>query len=136
MQAASVAGRVLMGWIADRSGSSRRLPTHIGLLSALASVAIALFDARWPFLPFCGLAAMAGVFVSSWNGVQLSEIAKACPPERVREASAGATLIIFLGYVAAPIGFAMLLQATGRFDLGFFVCAAAGFGCFLLMRKA
>lgn len=136
MQAASVAGRVLLGWTADRSGSPRQLLAYIGLLSALASVAIALFDARWPFLAFCGLAAMAGIFVSSWNGVQLSEIAKACPPERVREASAGATLIIFLGYVAAPIGFALLLEMTGRFDLGFFVCAAAGLGCFLLMRKA
>jgi hypothetical protein len=81
------------------------------------------------------LTAVAGISVSSWNGVQLSEIARASPAHLVREASAGATLIIFLGYVAAPSVFALLLTLTGRFDLGFLLCAASGVVCFAIMRS-
>eukprot|EP01035_Chromulina_nebulosa_P025154 gene25154-32814_t len=69
----------------------------LGLASGLSSLAMAIVGPGWSFPAFCALAAVAGVCVSSWNGVQLSEVARACPPHLVREASAGATLIIFLG---------------------------------------
>jgi MFS family permease len=135
MQAASVIGRPLLGWLADRFGSPRRLLGLIGLASGLTSLAMAFVGPGWSYPLFCALAAVAGISVSSWNGVQLSEIARACPPHLVREASAGATLIIFLGYVAAPSLFALLLTLTGRFDIGFLACAASGVACFAIMQS-
>ena len=81
------------------------------------------------------MTAVAGICVSSWNGVQLSEIARACPAHLVREASAGATLIIFLCYVAALSVFALLLMLTGRFDIGFLLCATSGVVCFAIMQS-
>jgi MFS family permease len=135
MQAASVVGRPLLGWLADRFGSPRQLLGLLGLASGLTSLAMAFVGPGWSYTLFCALAAVAGVSVSSWNGVQLSEIARASPPHLVREASAGATLIIFLGYVAAPAVFALLLTLTGRFDLGFLLCAASGVVCFAIMRS-
>ncbi len=81
------------------------------------------------------LSAIAGVTVTSWNGVQLSEVARACPPGRVREASAGATLVIFLGYVVGPTAFALLLAATGRYDVGLALIAGFGFLCFAIMPR-
>lgn len=134
MQATSVGGRILLGWLADRYGSPRRMLGLLGLASGLSSLAMAIVGPGWSFPAFCALAAVAGVCVSSWNGVQLSEVARACPPHLVREASAGATLIIFLGYVAAPAGFALLLTLTGRYDIGFLACTAFGFLCFAIMR--
>lgn len=135
MQATSVFGRILLGWVADRLGSPRRLLALIGLASAASSLVMAFVGPSWSYAAFCLLAAVAGVFVSSWNGVQLSEVARACPAHLVREASAGATLIIFLGYVAAPAAFALLLTLTGRFDIGFMLCACAGVACFAVMRS-
>lgn len=134
MQATSVGGRILLGWLADRCGSPRRMLGLLGLASGLSSLAMAIVGPGWSFPAFCALAAVAGVFVSSWNGVQLSEVARACPPHLVREASAGATLIIFLGYVVAPAAFALLLTLTGRFDIGFLACTAFGLLCFAIMR--
>ncbi len=134
MQATSVAGRILLGWLADRFGSPQRLLAVIGLASALTSLAMAFAGPNWPYSAFCALAAVAGVTVSSWNGVQLSEIARASPAHLVREASAGATLIIFLGYVFAPAIFALVLTATGRFDIGFLLCAGSGVLCFAIMQ--
>lgn len=134
MQATSVGGRILLGWLADRYGSPRRLLGLLGLASGLSSLAMAIVGPGWSFPATCALAAVAGVSVSSWNGVQLSEVARACPPHLVREASAGATLIIFLGYVVAPAAFALLLTLTGRFDIGFLACTAFGLLCFAIMR--
>jgi MFS family permease len=135
MQAASVIGRLLLGWLADRFVSPRQLLGLIGLASGLTSLAMAFVEPSWSYTLFCALAALAGITVSSWNGVQLSEIARASPSHLVREASAGATLIIFLGYVAAPSVFALLLTLTGRFDIGFLLCACSGVVCFAIMRS-
>jgi MFS family permease len=133
MQATSVAGRVLLGWLADRLGAPRRLLRLIGLASGMTSLVLAFAAPGWPFPIYGLIAAIAGVTVSSWNGVQLSEIARASPPTLVREASAAATLIIFLGYVVAPSVFAVTLTLTSRFDLGFLACAWAGVVCYFVV---
>lgn len=133
MQATSVAGRVFLGWLSDHLGAPRLLLRMIGLASGATSLTLALATPEWSFPIYCVIAAIAGVTVSSWNGVQLSEIARACPPSLVREASAAATLVIFLGYVVAPSAFAMVLSFTGRFDLGLFACALSGVICFFIV---
>lgn len=133
MQATSVAGRVFLGWLSDHLGAPRLLLRMIGLASGATSLTLALATPEWSFQIYCVIAAIAGVTVSSWNGVQLSEIARACPPSLVREASAAATLVIFLGYVVAPSAFAMVLSLTGRFDLGLFACALSGVICFFIV---
>lgn len=133
MQATSVAGRVFLGWLSDHLGTPRLLLRVIGLASGATSMTLALATPEWSFSVYCVIAAIAGVTVSSWNGVQLSEIARACPPKLVREASAAATLVIFLGYVVAPSAFAMALTLTSRFDLGFFACALSGVICLILV---
>lgn len=133
MQATSVAGRVFLGWLSDHLGAPRLLLRLIGLASGATSLTLALATPEWSFPIYCVIAAIAGVTVSSWNGVQLSEIARACPPSLVREASAAATLVIFLGYVVAPSAFAMVLSFTGRFDLGLFACALSGVICFFIV---
>jgi MFS family permease len=135
MQASSVVGRMLLGWLADRLGSPRQLLGLMGLASGLTSLAMAFAGPEWSYGLFCVLAAVAGVTVSSWNGVQLSEVARACPAHLVREASAGATLIIFLGYVVGPSVFAVLLMLTHRFDIGFLLCALFGVICFAIMPR-
>jgi hypothetical protein len=65
------------------------------------------------------------VTVSSWNGVQIAEIARRAPRELVGETAAGSTILIFLGYVAGPSAFAALVAATGRYDLAFVAVAVA-----------
>lgn len=132
MQATSVAGRVLLGWLSDKLGAPRMLLRVIGLASGMTSLTLALATPEWSFAAYCVIAAVAGVTVSSWNGVQLSEIARACPPSLVREASAAATLVIFLGYVVSPSAFALTLAMTSRFDIGFLACALSGLACFLV----
>ncbi len=61
--------------------------------------------------------------VSSWNGLQVAEIARHAPPHRLGEAASGATLLVFIGYVVGPAACATLVALTGRFEVAF-LCAA------------
>ncbi len=135
LQMASIFSRIGFGWLADRTGSPRRLLAFIGLASGLTTLAWAFVGPGWAFWQVCLLSGIAGIAVTSWNGVQLSEVARACPPDRVREASAGATLVVFLGYVVGPTTFALLLAATGRYDFGLAAIACFGFLCFAIMPR-
>ncbi len=135
LQGMSIVARIGLGWVADRTGSPRQVLSLLGLASGVTTLAWALVGPGWAFWQVALLSAVAGVTVTSWNGVQLSEVARACPPGRVREASAGATLVIFLGYVVGPTAFATLLVATGRYDIGLALIAAFGFLSFAIMPR-
>jgi MFS family permease len=124
MQATGVFGRVLLGWMADRLGSGRLTLRIVAVTSALSSLALAAAGPSWSHGVILALAGIAGVTVSSWNGVQMSEIAKLAPKGAIAEASAGATIVIFLGYVVGPVMMSWVLTATGRYDIGFALVAA------------
>lgn len=133
MQATGVLGRILLGGLADRMRSSARLLGLVGLASGLTSLALALVSPGWQAWHVYLLAAVGGVTVSSWNGVQLSEVARRAAKSQVREASSGATIVIFIGYIVGPLACAGIVTVTGRFDFGFVVAALAGFGAFLCL---
>jgi MFS family permease len=124
MQATGVFGRVALGWLADRLGSGRKTLRIVAATSALSSVALALASPAWSFGAILLLAGVAGVTVSSWNGVQMSEVARLAPKDAIAEASAGATIVIFLGYVVGPMMMSFVLLATHRYGVGLLIVAA------------
>lgn len=134
MQGTGVAGRVLLGWASDRTGSGRLILAAVTVGSALTSAALALTDPTWSLSALVALAAVGGITVASWNGVQVAELASLAPRGGVSEASSGGTVLIFLGYVAGPAFFAALVQVTGRYDAGFWAVAAATLGALLGLR--
>jgi MFS family permease len=125
-QVTGIFGRVLLGWVADRVGSAALTLAVIGLLSGLTSLALAVADKSWPLWLMLALAGIAGVTVGSWNGVQLAEVARLSPPAEIPNTTATATAIIFVGYIAGPMLFALLVQATDRYDLALVLVAAVG----------
>ncbi len=74
--------------------------------------------------------------VASWNGVQLAEIAKCAPPTGVTASAAGATVLIFSGYFGGPLVFALILEASGSFPVGFLVIAATTLLALVLLAGA
>ncbi len=131
MQATGIVGRVALGWLSDRWGSATRTLLINALAAAITVAVLAATGPGWSFAALMALSAVAGVTVTSWNGVQLAEIARLAPAGRVSEATAGATLVTFIGYVVGPAGFAGLLALTGSYPATFLVVAAlclVGFG--------
>jgi MFS family permease len=133
-QVTGVFGRVLLGWLSDRLGSAVLVLKAVAIAAGATTVALALATPSWPFWAHCLLAGVAGVTVTSWNGLQLAEIARAAPRSLIAETTAGATVVIFLGYVVGPSAFAALVAATGRFDVGYYVVAGFSLLGFVALR--
>jgi MFS family permease len=113
MQGAGVVARIALGWLADRTGR----PTLNLLVQGLAASVAVLLLASMPAAPSLALAAalsgLAGFVAASWNGVYMAEVARLSPRERVSDATSGSTLLTFLGYVAGPAIFGVLVTLSG-----------------------
>lgn len=134
-QAVSVFGRILMGWIVDRAGSAITPLRALSVASAATTAALALCDSSWPVWIIGLLAAISGITIVSWNGIFLAEVARLTPPAHVGEASAGSTLLTFLGYVIGPAGFAALVEASGSYRIGFVAVIAFSLSALIFLAS-
>jgi len=124
MQAAGVFARIFLGWIADRTGNATRNLAVQALVAAATLVALALLPYEASPLLLMLLCGLAGFVGASWNGISLAEVARVSPPDRVADVTAGTTLFIFLGYVAGPTIFSVLVTLTGGWVLPMVLVAA------------
>jgi MFS family permease len=119
MQATGMGGRLVLGFIADRLRSGILALILVAVTSGLASFAFVLASPSWPLSVLVGVTALSGLSVTSWNGVQLAELARLAPPTQVADASAGGTVLVFVGFVLGPVLFALLVGLTHRYELGY-----------------
>ncbi len=124
--AVGVFGRVALGWLSDRLGSAALTLCALGAMAAATAIAFAFMAASWPVWMIAAVAGAAGVTMTSWNALILSETARLSPQDQVAETTSGATTLIFMGYVAGPAAFALLTGASGAFWPGFAMLAALG----------
>src|SRR6185437_4216275 len=93
-----------------------------------------LVQPDWPLGALMGLAALAGLSVSGWNGVQIAEVARRSPPALIGETAAGSVILIYASNMFGPIGFAAFVALTGRFDVAFMISGAITLACLPLLR--
>lgn len=119
MQAATVGGRLVMGWVADRVGSGLAVMRIVSFGGFVITGALAFAGPEWPFWVIVLIALLSGVGVSGWNGVNLSEVTSRVPRHLIGEASAGSIVIVMNGHIVGPSAFALLLSLVDRFDVAF-----------------
>jgi MFS family permease len=124
MQFAGVVARILLGWVADRTGNALGNLVAQGFVAGGAILALALLPADAGFWPLALIAVLCGFFGASWNGISLAEVARLAPAGKVADATAGSTIFVFLGYVAGPSIFATLVSLTGSWALPQILVAA------------
>jgi len=124
MQFAGVVARILLGWVADRTGNALANLVAQGFAAGGAVLALALLPDDSGFWPLALICVLTGFFGASWNGISLAEVARLAPPGTVADATAGSTIFIFLGYVAGPSIFATLVSLTGSWALPQILTAA------------
>ena len=124
MQFAGVVARILLGWVADRTGNALANLVAQGFAAGCTILALALLPADSGFWLLALICALAGFFGASWNGISLAEVARLAPPGKVADATACSTIFIFLGYVAGPSIFAALVSLTGSWTLPQILMAA------------
>jgi MFS family permease len=123
LQGIGVIGRVVIGWLADRIGSAMQTLVALAVGSTGATFLIAASASDWPWWAILTSAGVAGLAATSWNGVYLAEIARVAPTGKVGDATAGASILTFIGYVLGPAAFAMIVDLTASYRLAFAAAA-------------
>lgn len=119
MQASTIGGRMLMGWLADRIGSGLIIMRINSIGGFVTTGVLALAGPEWPFWTILMIAVVSGVTVNGWNGVNISEVTTRAPRHLIGEASAGGVVIVMSGHIVGPSAFALLLSLVDRFDVAF-----------------
>ena len=124
MQVAGVVARILLGWLADRTGR----PAHNLTVQAFCAAVMMWFFAGLPVHPALWgtslICAGTGFLAASWNGIYMAEIARLSPPDRITEVTSSSTVVTFLGYIVGPSLYSLLVTIWGGWRMPFLVIAA------------
>lgn len=133
-QAAGIAGRLISGAIADRSGRPTRVLGVMGCIMGLSAAAAAIsLASHGPDIVTLLVCAAFGASAIGWNGVFLAEVARQAPPGGVTAATAGALFVTFGGILTGPTVFAFLIEGGMSYRTAFMVIAAPALLCGLLL---
>lgn len=135
MQTSSVAGRIMLGWLADLAHTPRIILVTAAVISALTTVLLALATPAWPFWTVMLLSVAAGISVAGWNGVQIAEVARRSRPGQVADTAAGASILINCGNMAAPSLFSLVAGIVGRLDYPLVLTAAFSVTAAVLLAR-
>ena len=119
--AAGIVGRVAWGAVADRWLSPRRMLGVLGVMMALSGAGVAGFSADWPLPAVILMSALFGASAVGWNGVYLAEVARLAPPDQVGAITGGTQFFTFIGALAAPPLFGLIVGLAGSYGKAYLV---------------
>ena len=119
MQAAGITGRVLWGWVADRSRSPSGVLAAITLITIIGALVLVLIDSNTPVLLVYLLLAVLGITAIGWNGVHLAEIARLAPSGLISGATGASMVITYGGVMFGPATMAVMYGFAGSYTLTF-----------------
>lgn len=126
-----IVGRIVWGAVADLFVAPRTLLGLIGVGGGLCAWLTVLFSAGWPAVALIIVSVLFGMTAIGWNGVQISEVARAAPSGREGSVTGAAGFITFGGVLVGPPTFALVSALTGGYRAGF-----ALFGAFAIASGA
>jgi len=119
VQVAGMAGRLVFGWLADRSGQAIAALVVSSLIAAAACVASMFISGRWPVPALAAFYLLFGMVAYGWNGVMHAQIARLSPPGMVSVATGGIMVWIFGGILVGPALFAATYRWIGSYTTTF-----------------
>lgn len=132
---ASVAGRLVWGWVADRM-ASRRVLLILAVGVAVAAGLLMAMDAAWPYAAVLGVGIVFGTTAVSWNGVFLAEIASRAPEGKIAQVTGGALVFTYFGGLCGPAIFSAIATTSGSYHAGLsFVVALGAAAALLFLRQ-
>ena len=123
VQVAGVAGRLVFGWLADRSGRAIAALVVSSLIAAAGCVASMFISGRWPVPVLAMFYLLFGMVAYGWNGVMHAQIARLSPPGMVSVATGGIMVWIFGGILVGPALFAATYRWIGSYTMTFGILA-------------
>ena len=138
-QAAGVGGRILWGWVADRTGATFRVLQWLVVCIASCCLLLGAISAEWPVAAMLVLFVMIGGSVIAWNGLFLAQVARWSPSGDVSLATSGAMVWNFCGTLLGPAVFSTTYRFVGSYGANFMLLAmvaVAGFAAVTYGRRA
>ena len=118
-QAASVAGRIGWGHVADRWIDPARLLGGLGVAMGVAVALVGLAPADASPATMLALTLACAVTAVAWNGVFFADLVRLVPPERVASSTGATQFLTFMGGVGGSAAFATLVSLTGSYSAVF-----------------
>jgi len=82
---------------------------------------VAGFSADWPLPAVILMSALFGASAVGWNGVYLAEVARLAPPDQVGAITGGTQFFTFIGALAAPPLFGLIVGLAGSYGKAYLV---------------
>lgn len=123
MLLASMCGRILLGWLADRMGNPLR---HLGLQAIISAAAVLLLVRAGDEAPAMLYlhAGLVGFTAIGWNGVHIAELARVAPLHLVSSVTSASSLFGFVGSVCGPLVFMAIVASGNGYEGAFHVMSA------------
>ena len=123
VQVAGMAGRLMFGWIADRSGRAIAALLVSSLIAGVGCVGSIFISGSWPVPALAAFYVLFGMVAYGWNGVMHAQIARLSPPGMVSVATGGMMVWVFGGILVGPALFAATYRWIGSYTMTFGVLA-------------
>ena len=139
VQVASTVGRMLAGWIADRTGSAGRVLLWMSWTMLALSIGFIWLSPGWPLLLVYTLFALLGIASGAWAGILMAEVGKGAPPGRVAAVVGGMLLYVNIGKLVGPAVFSLSYALTHSYSIAFALLAVPSLiavGCLRAQQKA
>jgi MFS family permease len=102
LQVAAITGRILIGALADRIGSTLPVLKLIAPLAGAAAILLSIMAADWSMPTLIAATIYIGATVGTFNGLYLAEVARLAPSGEVGDATASVAVFMFTAYLLAP----------------------------------
>ncbi|MGZ8197804.1 MAG: MFS transporter [Burkholderiales bacterium] len=133
VNAAGVGGRVLWGWLADRTGDSLGLLKKMSVGTTAGCLVAAFLGPQWPTALVGLFFVVFGAAAVGWNGLFLAEVARFSPRGKVSVATSAAMTWNFAGILIGPALFATVFNWVDSYAITYgalSVVAAAAVAAF------
>jgi nitrate/nitrite transporter NarK len=135
-QAAGAGGRIVWGFVADRSGRPDVVLAALGAAMAVFALVVALGAARMPHAALVAAAVLFGGTAMAWNGVFLGEVARLAAPGRAGEATGATGLFTFGGVAIVPGLYTTIVLLTESYVAAYLVAATLPGGVGIALLRA
>lgn len=119
VQAFGATGRLVWGWLADRTGSPMGVLSIIGMMTTTAAMSMQLLALDSSVAVFAIILVPFGFASIGWNGILLADITRHVTGEKVSDATGGVMATTFAGVVVGPAILALIHGATESFAVSF-----------------
>ena len=133
VQASGVGGRIVWGYVADRTGDSLGPLRMIALASTVCCAIIAFLTPAWPQALIVVLFVVFGAAAVGWNGLFLAEVARTSPRGMVSQATSAAMTWSFAGILLGPALFAAVYGAIGSYTTTYLTLGVVSIAGFVLL---